>query len=712
MARELTGDAAGGGLPLPGASRAQEVIDRFLRDVQAKDAARSQAQGYVQTRSQAQGGERPSASPSRLASRVYEDEPILLTGSQLAARHEREAREAYRFATGRELGDADVRRIQLGPNRGRDGEREREGRGRDGRGYADWSRDSERSRAERSSASSARYVPASQARHDVTWGELWSDLGTPPPGLPPRYRGVRELARHPEARRHPEAWLFCQQGRLLAEIEDDCPYTGTFERYYPSYNAMTDRQLRGYVTWRTQLRRGIVTKTATSFAFVYIYELLNGIGVEGPEDAYRRLRRFWDDYRDLEPAADRYLRCWLRDYVVYHDLPRSLVADDPALSKELILDEALLTVRDGAGQGRTPDERFAALATLSSYRIRSSRFYKEYPSDVQAVVLGVFDRLTSYYRTGKRKHDLFETLFGESCALPYEMFRSCVFYEEQPHPDATYELDAVNRYVCTDGRWTCERYQGNRRESTKLGRILKEIDARMRVRYDYAHPLREEKTPKYLLAFIEKEIDAWLAWKAAHTPRIIEIDRSRLGGIRDDAATVREELLVDEERDGGMGEDARAAAEAGEGATAPAAGTGLASGSAPASEAVAGPKPTSEAAPSVGVPAGGADSEDAPAARVVPVGTLAAGPKPAPVDTPATSGAPCGLTVQELAFVRGLLGGDATLPPGPIGSIDMLVDAVNERLFDELGDTAVEFAGDGPAIIEDYVDDVRGIVGA
>ena len=600
-------------------------------------------------------------------------------------------------------------------------------------------------------AGGPRYVPASTAgRRDVSWGDVWSDLAVPP-SLPAQYGDVRKIARDPEARRRSDAWLFCEQGRALADVEDDCPYTGTFERYYPTYNAMTDRQLRGYITWRTQLRRGIVTKTSTSFAFVYIYELLNGIGVDGPQDAYRKLRQFWDDYRDLEPAADRYLRSWLRDYVVYHGLSRALIADDPALSKEIILDEALIVVR--AGETHAPEERFTAWATLSSYRIRSSRFYKEYPADVQAVVLGVMSRLAARYAKGARKHDLFETLFGERVTLPYEMFRACVFYEAHPHPDAVYELDAVNRYACSDGRWTCERYQGNRRESTKLGSILKEIDARMRLRYGYAHPLREEKTSKYLLGFIEKEIDARLSWKAAHAPRIIEIDRSKLGSIRGDAATIREELLIDEERgeeasgfgasnadvmgDGsgcGVGMDA---AEVGWAGVKPGSDRGAMRNSSALDEVAAadggydawavGVGPTAAVVGCFGfgalddgmatntfAAAGGAvgSLENLAGGRVdaaragfeVPKGG-AAGEQPA--------AGQAGLSEQELAFVRGLLEGDVVLPPGPMGSLDMLVDAVNERLFDELGDTAVEFDASGrPAIIEDYADDVRGIVGA
>ena len=41
-------------------------------------------------------------------------------------------------------------------------------------------------------------------------------------------------------------------------------------------------------------------------------------------------------------------------------------------------------------------------------------------------------------------------------------------------------------------------------------------------------------------------------------------------------------------------------------------------------------------------------------------------------------------------------------------SEDMLVDSINEALFDLVGDTVIEFGAAGPQIIEDYEADVRG----
>ena len=125
--------------------------------------------------------------------------------------------------------------------------------------------------------------------------------------LPDQYRKMREISRWQEdpkggaGRWLSEAELFYRQGLLMADFEDDCPYNGTFKSYFPTYNAMSDRQLRGYFTWRAQVRRGTVEETSTSFAFLYLYELICGIGVDDPLYGFNKIKAFWDAYRAFEP---------------------------------------------------------------------------------------------------------------------------------------------------------------------------------------------------------------------------------------------------------------------------------------------------------------------------------------------------------------------------------------------------------------------------
>lgn len=600
---------------------AREAMERILSDPRAGAGGRFE------------GGHLPAVISG---ARVYEDEPILRTGTQLAA-------DRARPIGARPRGDVGAPRQDVRPSRA---------------GTRAPAIVAPESPVARSVGGAMRVEPP--RRRTGAWeADFESDLlraSQTDINMPEPYRMAREFARGPEARRHSEAWVFRRQAEMLADVTDDAPYDGRFERYFPVYQAMTDRQLRGYVTWRTRVRTGEVERTSTSFAFVYIYELLAGVGAPTPEEGFRALLDFWTRYREFDPAVDRHGRRWLRDYAVYHGLPLEALRGLPSVQMEMAFDASLLTMLHR--EGRSLEELFSAVSSLSTYRIRSSRLAKELPDDVRAVVLGVVARLEQHYAR-RRKAGLWESLFGRLTSVPYQMFEAAVFCEDEPHPDGAYELDEVNRYECRDGMWTSLRFGGSRGPSAELGVALKATDALMRERLGYPHPLRmPPKVPKYLLGYITQEVEARLAWKAAHEPRRIDIDLSKLGGIRAAAAETRDELLVDEERGEGAGfgeEEPRGAEEA---------------------------------------------------ARPVPAGSGAE--PPASPEGPAAS--PAGLTSQQRAFLRGLLAGSADLPPGPVASLDMLVDAVNERLFDELGDTVVEFGPDGPALIEDYREDVRGIV--
>ena len=566
--------------------------------------------------------------------------------------------------------------------------------------------------------------------------------------LPDRYREMRAISRWQEGEPHgrwiTEAELFWRQGTLMADFEDDCPYHGTFKAYFPTYADMSDRQLRGYFTWRTAVRRGNIQETSLSYAFVYLYELLNGIGVSDPADGFLKLKSFWEAYRELAPEIDRYVPIWLRDYVVYHGLDVSLLSNDSAIAFDQALfelvrqsapfDPDLLENIDELVVGDEPEEEtvaprpplgrgkqsalqlpadieleeallFAADA-LSTYRIRLSRLYKDYCDDLRHVFCSVYVRLLAYYRRS-RSNGLVETMFGEQMRMSYTMFSNAVFFEPTPHPSADVRLDPIHWYQCRRGTWSCIRVYGTRGKSPLLGKIMREVDRRLRDALNYPHPLKEKAVPKYLASMIDREIEAWLTWKQAHAPRKVEIDLSQLAGIRSAAAVTREALLTDEERDQDTTvetvektptQDGTIHAE--ENAQPP---------NWPGSEAELGDEAKRSAArnPEAKQPehAGAPASSAVLAAATAPAGNV-------PPQNEGPSDSP--LSPAQAAYLQALLTEDEDAKTEAVNhagiSEDMLVDAINEALFDLLGDTAIEFGSTGPQVIEDYEDDVRGVL--
>ncbi|MBD9104705.1 MAG: hypothetical protein EGQ03_05495 [Collinsella aerofaciens] len=536
--------------------------------------------------------------------------------------------------------------------------------------------------------------------------------------LPDQYRKMREISRWQDdpkggaGRWLSEAELFYRQGLLMADFEDDCPYNGTFKSYFPTYNAMSDRQLRGYFTWRAQVRRGTVEETSTSFAFLYLYELICGIGVDDPLDGFSKIKAFWDAYRAFEPGIDRFARVWLQDYAVFHGLDPKLLRD----SKTVMFDNALIELRraardlapapapsDLAPKRRKssesllplpPDEAregrlMAAINALSTYNLNNSRLDRSHHRDLRHVACAVYVRMARYYDT-HRKTGIVASLFGEETAMPYTMFASAVFFAPNRHEDCEYRLDPIHIYRCQNGFWECMRIHGSRQKSSKLGEMMRACDQRLRLALDPAHPLKEEKVPKYLAKIIDDEIVAWLSWDAAHQPVKIDIDLSQLGHIRSAAAQTREALLIDEER-----EDA-APVEA---------------------EATLIEQPSTEPAPDMTAEPGEMtiqqDEPDEPTVSAEEFGVVAPllVSVPAPV-TPAPTEAATELAPAATAYLRALLEQNAAQATSTVErsgqSEDMLVDSINEAFFDLVGDTVIEFGSAGPQIIEDYEADVRG----
>ncbi len=531
--------------------------------------------------------------------------------------------------------------------------------------------------------------------------------------LPDQYRKMREISRWQEdpkggaGRWLSEAELFYRQGLLMADFEDDCPYNGTFKSYFPTYNAMSDRQLRGYFTWRAQVRRGNIEETSTSFAFLYLYELICGIGVDNPLDSFSKIKAFWDAYRAFEPGIDRFARVWLQDYAVFHELDPKLLRD----SKTVAFDNALIELRCAARdlvpapapsdlppkRRKTseptlplpPDEAheerlMAAIDALSTYNLNNSRLDRSHHRDLRHVACAVYVRMARYYDT-HRKTGIVASLFGEETAMPYTMFASAVFFAPERHENCEYRLDPIHIYRCQNGFWECMRIHGSRQKSSKLGEMMRACDQRLRLALDPSHPLKEEKVPKYLAKIIDDEIAAWLSWDAAHQPVKIDIDLSQLGHIRSAAAQTREALLIDEEREDGTLADAEVAvAERRE--------------AEPVADTIAEPVVTTIQQDEASEPTISTEQFDVVAPLLAPA--------PTPADTASA------LDPAADAYLRALLEQNAAQTASAVAqsgkSEDMLVDSINEALFDLVGDTVIEFGSAGPQIIEDYEADVRG----
>ena len=454
---------------------------------------------------------------------------------------------------------------------------------------------------------------------------------------PPKYREMRKIAKAGGAYFESDAGVFYKQGRFMEDYEDDFDYRGDFMHYFPTYQSMNDHQLRGYFSWRTKVRQGNIQKTALSFVFVYIYELLNQIGTASPEDGFFKLKSFWEAYREINAQINVYMRMWLSDYVVYYNLDPSLL---DGLSDRSFDDKVLTIMRCHAG---TAEEVFSAVNSLSSYDFEKSKLFKQYGDDVKEVVCGVLRSLSDYY--GKNhKNSLCERFFGKFYRSPYVMFKSAIFHYRIKHQDFTYEINDIHKYHCKSGSWLSERFFCYHGKTPKIGAILKTTDFLMRENFGVKSTLKKGLTTKTQDSIIAKEIEKYDEVKREAARPKVEIDVSKLSGIRSAALKTRDKLIV-----------------------------------------------------------AGESLPEAPAPKV-------SAPTPEIPAVPQQNSTP--LTGDEYAFLHCLLyGGDlAAFIRAKKLMPSVLADSVNEKLFDTFGDTVLCDGAAGPEAIEDYTDQLKGII--
>lgn len=498
---------------------------------------------------------------------------------------------------------------------------------------------------------------------------------------PPRSTGrapaVIRAARSLETGVH-QSWqsreaLFMKQGKLLANYEDDYGDCGSVTCYYPTYQALTDRQLRSYFSWRTKLRRGDVRKTALSFAFLYIYELINQIGVTDPMDGYHRLEHFRDAYSQADVSILPYLRRWMPDYVVYYGLDAELLSD----TSQVVQDRCVAVLEHVREQ--EPAKIIWAVKQLSKWPGRS-KFYGAYREDMDQVIVRVLRQMSAHY-AARCKKTMVDQYFGSMGQSQVRLFDAAVFCNPLKRRSYEYAVDEQRVYDCKNGIWSVRARTSPPGSGGKLDGLLKTIDSVMRREFDYPHPVKPELETKWILQLIQEEARGLLAQKKAAEEKKITIDYTQLAQIRRDAAATQEKLAVEEDAD---------------------------LPSRPAPWALEQEQLTLAIQPDADL-----REEPAPPEREQARPTPPEAPREPeqmrlfPAVQPDAAGE-CPLDPAEHRLLQCLLYGGGT---GWVQSeghlLSVLVDGINEKLYDTFADCVLD---DTPQVIEDYTDDLKEMV--
>lgn len=425
--------------------------------------------------------------------------------------------------------------------------------------------------------------------------------------------------------------LFLNQAKLLEFYKDD--YEGEYisHCYYPTYDLLNNQELRSYFAWRTKARNGDIQPSCSCFAYLYLYELINGIGTGTPVEGLHKMDDFAAAYKEYESSLMNYYANWRKSYIIYYNLSDSFLGGE-----EREGEEAHMAVLDSA-QEQTDDAIAAAVKQLAPGWLNRSKFYKTHQTDMDRVIVQVLRRMHQHY-SARSKRTFSEQLFGSRETYPVDLFCHAVFCDPLRHENSRYYITDSHYYECRNGYWTETSCFIDSHKRRKLENLMKTIDASLRVALNDGKPIKSPSQLKWVTKVIEEEVAALLETQKQQeaAAKRVQIDYSALAQIRREAAITQEKLATEEEME-----------------------------------------------------------EKAPPA-VQP-------PPPQPEALPGD----CPLDKTQYRLMQNLLyGGDTSWVQREGKMVSVLLDSINEILYDTFQDAVIE----DQQVVEDYIDELKEMV--
>ncbi|WP_435921485.1 TerB N-terminal domain-containing protein [Paenibacillus sp. DYY-L-2] len=362
--------------------------------------------------------------------------------------------------------------------------------------------------------------------------------------------GERELDFRQQFRYVSREQQFVQKARELEWKSGDPAEFVPFQTYWPTYDEMQPRQLSWYLHWRGEVRSGRYPDTDLSYLFVYLYELIHGVGWEEPAQGYELMERVWLGYRERYPKLDGYVREWLYDLGLAYKLDL-----EPSLPMRKLPRSMSPELKELEWKRRFSAEPLALewdmLLQLIDYEVEKSRFYaergrkelREYVPKVVTLVDGYLGKIQ-----GQRLLERF--MPREKTATRY-LFRSAV-----------YDHDLYGRTVTV----TMLPISGHLPLRAYLTQLVRLTENKLRELTGFKGKLRgievEPEVEQLVHRFLHKEFEQRKAAEAKKSIPAVKINAAKLRQLQRESDEVRDMLLTEDppgaaEERGRVAEDRR-----------------------------------------------------------------------------------------------------------------------------------------------------------
>ena len=336
---------------------------------------------------------------------------------------------------------------------------------------------------------------------------------------------------------------FLSAARAMEDYEDDCPFAGTVPLYQPEYRNLTPNELRGYFTWRAALRRGEVSPHCDAFVYLYLSELMLGVGAANAAEALDCMDAFASAYFSAgygSEALQRNFKNWRFEYAVLNcaDAARVRAYENPALRH---WDEALTVLREPEKQ--SDEAVFAALAELGGKKLTEARSVK-----------GLGDKAAFYYAAIWRSSAplLFAACFGNLRMREWKPFSDAPRLKavcENAGQAFSYQLNELRSFAATGDGFTEYSYLRQQFDSKRFFAFLKEADTALRVRFLRGKASKDMSATQdiALQEAFSRAFASCEAMEAAQKLAAVSVRREKLADIRAAAEITTAALLTEAE---------------------------------------------------------------------------------------------------------------------------------------------------------------------
>jgi hypothetical protein len=327
---------------------------------------------------------------------------------------------------------------------------------------------------------------------------------------------------------------FVEEARQLMEVKGEQAPWIPFMSYWPTYGVMNEPQRKWYMYWRTEVRQGRFPDTDLSYLFVHIYELINGIGWQEPQEGYDQLKQLWMNYRERLPQLDVYMQEWIIDYALVHELNMS-ISEMVELSSGYLPPEILDMELKQLLNGNVSDISLKLLQRYYDYDITLSKFYRDGGKQVLEQYIPRVMALVDTYLLRTRKAGILDQFqLNRERTMERTLFRKAVY------DDSIYGKSVRMSYVPIGEHADFIQF---------VTRVFRCTENKCRELLGFRGRLRGKTLEPELADVIERYLDKVFAIE--HMPEveqpIVRIDTEKLASLQQESEYVRRALMIEEE---------------------------------------------------------------------------------------------------------------------------------------------------------------------